>query len=246
VLYGKETGDQQDVMFSFTLAESDGYPEHGLYPTDPNLLPWPEYAKKYGPMDKINDSWEFYGKMRMKGFTFTGSGSDMMDMRLDPSGDADGTGNPDKVKYSRRKHFALGLDNLKKIDEHTSLETKVFSDLIEKSQVTGNPNISSDLDHVEESDSSKETRFGLELLYRTRLFDYHDILSGFKFVQTEVDPISQKEVFPLAGSSATLEYNILVAPDEEDKNYAAYLEDNWHVAEDLSIIAGVRVDKNYD
>ncbi len=242
VLYGKETGDDQDIMFSFTLAESDGYPKHGFYPIDPSLLPLPSYAQKTGPMDKINDSWEFYGKIRMKDFTFTCRGSDMMDIRLYQSKEANG--DPDKVKYNRRKHFSLGLDNLKKIDENTSLETKVFSDLIEKSQVAGNPNISSDLDHVEDSDSSKETRNGFEVLYRTRLFDDHDILSGFKFVQTEVDPISHKEIFPLAGSSATLEYNLLVVPDEEDKNYAAYIEDNWHVVEDLNIIAGVRVDKN--
>jgi outer membrane receptor for ferrienterochelin and colicin len=239
VLYGNGDGVDRDIMFSFTYAQSDGFPREGYVP-DPGwgTTPW-------GPAEKIKDSWELYGKIKHKDFTVTARGADLMDSRLIDSQFQVSGGDPDRVKYNRRRHYFVNIGHQKEFRNNLSLETKVFTNLMERWQQLANPITSSDLALVDESFSSKENNLGIEMTLRARLMETHALLAGIQVVQTEIDPVNQFVLYPLPGNTTdTAQYHVLVAPDEPDRNMAVYLEDNWSVIEDLNLILGVRVDHN--
>ncbi len=234
VQYGSDGADpQQDLMLSFTYAKSDGYPKEGFLPHKN----W-EPLGQWGPMDKINNSYELFGKLRQKDFTFTARGSDLMDSRLDQS-----IGALDQ-KYNRRRHYYLNIDHLKNFSKTLSLETKVFSNLMERWQQMADPVTSPALNTLDESFASKETNLGAELMLRATLFDHHRVLSGCQIVQTEIDPVIFSAKHPRPGTAGETRYRILVAPDKKDNTLALYLEDDWRVITDLHFIFGLRMDKN--
>lgn len=99
IQYGDDGSDpHQDLMLSFTCAKSDGYSEEGFLPHES----WRPFGL-WGPIDKIKDSWELYGKLHQNNFTITARASDLMDSRLNQS-----MGAQDQ-KYNRRRHYFLNI-----------------------------------------------------------------------------------------------------------------------------------------
>lgn len=234
--YGEGDGKGHDVMLSATYTQSEGYPEDGFYPDatwrDLGGPPW-------GPMDKMNDSWELYGKVRHKDLTIAARASDLSDLQLYQSYFAGAD------KFNRRRHFYLDVGHVKAITRTLSLETKVYADLMERWQQMANPVVSPDANVVDDSFSSKETRYGAELMLRATLINRHQLLAGIHAVRTEVDPVVQSAIHTLpVGAASTSEYVLLAAPDEEDLTAAFYLEDDWALLDNFHLIAGVRVDNN--
>ncbi len=247
VLYGNSQNDENDVMFSFTYAESDGFPEGGY---SSNEI-WGPIQK--GPIDKIGDSWEFYGKIRQNNVTFTARASDLMNLNMDRTLYwADASTRPHDFAefndyYNRRRHYTLNIGHLKTFSSTFSLETNIFTDLMERWQGMANPVVSSGLQYVDEYFSSKESRLGVEFMLRVDLGENHHLLSGIQAVETEIDPIfyriaeiTSQEDPPIIFKETT----VLVTPDDEDLNLAAYVEDNWTLFNDLNLIFGLRIDHN--
>ncbi len=234
IQYGSDGSDpHQDLMLSFTYAKSDGYPKEGFVPHE-NWRPF----GLWGPMDKIRDSWELYGKLHQNDFTITTRASDLMDSRLNQS-----IGAQDQ-KYNRRRHYFLNIGHLKNFSKTFSLETKVFTNLMERWQQMANPEISPGLNTLDESFSSRENNIGAELMLRETLFDRHHLLAGCQFVQTEIDPVIWDATHPRPGTTGTADYRLLVAPEDKDQTMALYVEDDWQILNELHLIFGLRVDNN--
>ncbi len=248
VLYGNSQDDENDVMLSFTYAASDGFPEDGY---TSNEIFDPE--KQRGPIDKINDSWEFYGKIHQKEFTFTARASDLMNLNMDKTLYWD-ENKPEVHDYSdfndyynRRRHYYLDMKHVKTFNTSYTLETKVFADLMECWQGMANPNISSGLQYVDEYFSSKESRLGMEMMLQIDYFKHHHLLTGVQGLRTEVDPVFfrvAQALFVEDPPSVYKEVTLMVKPDDEDLNLAAYIEDNWTLTDDLNVILGLRIDHN--
>ncbi len=251
VQYGDHKDDDHDVMLSFTFAEADGYPKEGssfgFYPYPPEELDDPDLARKSGPLGRLEDSWELYAKAKQGEYTLTARASDLKDIRMDDLW-ALADGNPHLAKYNKRRDYSINVTRKKEYNKNTSLEARVFTKMIEKSQYFTNPLISRNVKFVEESYASKETAIGFELMFKTLLFERHNLLSGIKFVQTEIDPVYQYDISDLDTTPWIAppdeNHNILVIPDDEDENYAAYIEDDWQVLDNLNLILGLRVDRN--
>ncbi len=250
VLYGNSQNDENDVMFSFTYVESDGFPEEGYVSNE--VIG----SKTRGPIDKIKDSWEFYGKIRQNNFTFIARASDLMNLNMDRTshwaeifGDAPVAYDFEEFNdyYNRRRHYMVNIGHLKTFSSTFSLETKIFTDLMERWQGLANPVVSSGLRYVDEYFSSKESRLGMELMLRVDLNKKHHLLSGVQVVQTEIDPIYYRTaeiVFIEEPPAIFRETTVLVKPYDEDLNLAAYIEDNWTLFNDLNLTFGLRVDHN--
>ncbi len=238
ILYGNKEDDDHDVMLSFTSAKSDGYPENGFRPHE-NFF-------KLGPMDEIKDSWELYGKMKQRQFTFTARAADLLDSRLDSTPNWFDINTPLPAEYNRKKHYYIDLGHKKDIYKNSSLETRIFTDMMERWQGQANPVVTSGLTKLEESYYSRETRLGFESMLRARVMNRHQVLSGVSMVQTEVDPIYQSLQYPLPEDTTgtTMEVVPLVIPEDRDVTMAAYIEDNWSVFQNLNLIFGLRLDHN--
>ncbi|MFH2064761.1 MAG: TonB-dependent receptor [Pseudomonadota bacterium] len=238
VLYGNKEDADHDVMLSFTTAKADGYPDNGF-------KPHPDWFA-YGSMDEIKDSWEMYGKIKQRQFMFTARASDLLDSRLDSTPNWFDINSPLSTEYNRRKHYYMDLGHKKDFTKQVSLETRIFTDLMERWQGQANPVVTSGLTKIEESYYSRETRMGFESMLRARVLSRHQLLSGVSMVQTEIDPIYQKLQYPLPEDSTgtTTELVPLVIPEDRDLTMAAYVEDNWSVFQNLNLIFGLRVDHN--
>jgi len=238
VLYGNSEDADHDMMFSFTSAEADGFPKDGFFPSEGYF--------EYGPMDEIKDSWEFYGKVRQKQFTFTARAADLLDSRLDSTANWLDMNNSLPAEYNRRKHYFLDLGHVKSFNKKISLETRMFTNLIERWQGQANPLVTEELDKVHEGYYSREMNLGFEMMLRAKILKKHQLITGIQVVQTEIDPIYQTLQYPLPEDTTGVSSEItpLVTPEDKDLNLAAYIEDNWSVFEKLNLILGLRVDHN--
>ncbi len=238
LLYGNKEDEDHDVMFSFTRAESDGYPDDGFFPH--------EQFFKLGSMDEIKDSWEFYGKVKQKQFTFTARAADLLDSRLNSTPNWLDINTPLPTAYNRRKHYYIDIGHKKAFKKNISLETRVYTNLMERWQGQANPVVSSGLEKIDESYYSRETSLGFETMLRARIMNKHQLLSGISMVQAEIDPIYQSLQYSLPGDTTgtTTEIVPLVVPEKRDLTMAAYLEDSWSVFHNLNLIFGLRVDHN--
>ncbi|MFZ5572243.1 MAG: TonB-dependent receptor plug domain-containing protein [Thermodesulfobacteriota bacterium] len=136
------------------------------------------------------------------------------------------------------------IGHLKNLNETLSIETKIFTNLMERWQQMANPLLSPGLNTIDESYSSRENNFGAELMLRETLFARHRLLAGCQFVQTEIDPVIYSAKHPAPGASGSSEYRLLAAPDEKDQTIALYIEDDWRLLNQLHLIFGLRMDHN--
>ncbi|MFO7559571.1 MAG: TonB-dependent receptor [Desulfobacterales bacterium] len=238
VLYGNSEDADHDMMFSFTSAEADGFPKNGFFPS--------EGFFELGSMDEIKDSWELYGKVRQKQFTFTARAADLLDSRLDSTMNWLDLNHSKPAEYNRRKHYFLDLGHVKSFNKKTSLETRIFSNFIERWQGQANRVVTPELDAVHEGYYSREMNLGLEMMLRAKILKKHQLVSGIQVVQTEIDPVYQTLQYSSSGNNTGggPEITPLVTPEDKDLNLAAYIEDNWSVFDNLNLILGLRIDHN--
>jgi outer membrane receptor protein involved in Fe transport len=247
-LYGDTLGADSDVAFSFTHMAAYGFPHDGadVYPGD-YLSPdygtswWGTEGKNYGkigPIDAIEDSWEFHATMTMGNTKLSAHASDLQGPDLWQR-----TGDRDKLFFSRRKTSFIELAHHRPIASNHTLEAKLFTDWIYNSPHMYNFLNAPGFDTVTEEDLAREQSYGGELMLNSRLDkDRHDLKLGLRVVRTDVDPIISYSDLSTEENTGAIVPKVI--PREEDMVVAYYVEDNWTAIEQLNVIAGLRLDHN--
>lgn len=238
---GEQISSEADYMFSLSAGESGGF----MNPDDTTGHPF-GYLPPDSKWERFDDSFELYFKARLRDTTLYARAADMKNLR--PIGsisaipetfyDAEDT-------FTRRRHYYLDLQHQKTISDSLSLEARLFTDLMERWQSLITPILSGDTATVEESAASRENAMGLELIARWQAHPQHRILAGLRGVSTEVDPVSNAVNYPIIANPPTeASVNMRVVPDNEDRNIAVFLEDDWQLHANHSLLVGIRIDDN--
>ncbi|MFT7129366.1 MAG: outer membrane receptor protein involved in Fe transport [Gammaproteobacteria bacterium] len=227
---GEKITQNVDYLASLTFSESSGF-----------VLDPRDFLAREGMWEDIDDSWELYLKANLDNVKVYARVSDFTNAR--PGGSVSGV---DEDAYTRRRHTYLDIQRNWQLNTRADLELRVFSDLMERWHAVITPITSPGTAIVEDSGASRELSLGVELISRMEPIKGHNLLAGLRAVKTEVDPVTFARIFPVTAepSSSPITNNNKVVPDEVDKNFALFIEDDWKINNELSMVLGVRLDRN--
>ena len=252
-LGGAADDNKTNYLASLTYSQSDGYHQPGQsYDTY-------HYASHYTPgnipVDGSLGNWEawgptydFYGKVNSGPFTIQAKTLHFVynppsaNRPVTPSTQMNAVTPAKQIDESRVLDDSfLEVSYLKEINSTTSLETKVFTDSIDKSYYPNSGDVSA------ADQEYKEHGIGADMALRKTFADSHHVQLGARADITDIGPNSDPtynqatdlETLPAKG---TLYY--LLTPGGTDHDYAAYLEDQWDITKKLDVIFGGRVDKD--
>ena len=231
---GEALTEDIDVMASLTVAESEGFDVIAAGGQPVNGL--------VGRWDEVQDSYEFYAKARVRNLTIKARAYQSTVSR--PFLDFVGL---NESQYSERSHYYLDITHSKDFGESFNLETRVFSDVLQRIQASASALNAVGTTTGVENQASQEDRLGVEMIGRWHVSDAHQLLMGFKKVRTNMSPVTENMSYPVNTSSTDLAgtVNHLVVPDDVDDNTAIFIEDAWQIIPNkLSAVAGMRFDKN--
>ncbi|NRB40372.1 MAG: TonB-dependent receptor [Pseudomonadales bacterium] len=235
VQIGEQITDDIDVMASLTLAESEGFDIVALAGSTLDVGRW----------DEMKDSYEFYAKAQVRNITVKARAFQSNISR--PDFNFFNTGLPQQDAYSQRSHYYLDITHKKSFSTHFNLETRVFSDILQRVQSSVTPLYTSDAVVGIDNQASQEDRLGFEMIARWKPVHDHHLLFGIKKVKTKISPVTESVYYPIETSltSTTGTINHLVVPEGVDDNTAIFIEDDWQVLPNkLSLLMGIRLDKN--
>lgn len=233
LLFGNEIEKDVNYTGSFTYFDSEGW--KGL--KDDDLYNRQYYSTNQAGADVDNwnhwkDSWELYGKMKIKDFTFLARQLHFV------------FSEPYRNRPSSTKKRDTYLDStfieasyLKEIDDTMTMETKVFTDFIVKGR---SAYLGQDIDQ-----KYKEIGWGIDSSLSKTIADKHHLQTGVRINITDVGPNTSTTYDTLTGALvSTTTTNYQLTRSGRDRVYGLYFEDQSELTEKLTAIAGVRADYN--
>ncbi|NRB40598.1 MAG: TonB-dependent receptor [Pseudomonadales bacterium] len=236
ILAGEAITDEVDLMASLTLSESDGFPMQGMGLERGSLEPWTEH------WDNIQNSFQFYSKVRVKNFHLKARASQSNISRAY---------NPSQLSsddaFRQRNHYYVDAAYIKDVKPGITVEARVFADFMDRTQLLVTPEYTPTVQRVQNSESSEELKLGFELISRWKDIANHNFLVGYKQESTDISAFTLVEQYDVTttDSSAKPVSDKLVVPMSNDENKSFFIEDEWRVIPGkLKLLLGVRVDKN--
>lgn len=232
---GKAVMEDVDFFASFTAATSDGF--------EP-IKKEGESLGFIGNWDAIEESFELYTKSTIQNFTIKARAYDAKVSR--PYVDLFNTYNGAPA-YTQRTHYYIDISHVRDINDNLNIDTRFFMDNLRRTQVLMSPRFSDKVVTSQESESSQENAMGVELIARWRLFDGHNLMLGYRGVETQLSPWSYRATYPAESSAASMPGVItqFVVPEKNDVSQAIFVEDQWEIIpSELNVVAGFRLDDN--
>ena len=233
--YGEKVDDDVDFLLSMNYAQIEGFGEHVDVYNGPYQNSDFNSADR-SPLFGLEDTWEIHAKARIRDITLTAHTSDII------GPDLWGGSSRDTAFWSRKRHTYLEVGFDKHVGDGWGIETKVFSDFMVTSPHTRNKNISPDATEVREENLSKEQNIGLDVLVTKRVLENHALTLGLRYVNTEIDPVISYGDLDFVGEDSNLA--LKVDPSRNDISEAIFAEDDWKINDELSVIFGIRLDRN--
>ena len=266
LLAGKEF-DGGEIMLSATFAENDGFgdPSHGFknYVYDFGTA---SYNDDRGYFNHLHPSYEIYGKLRLKDFTFKALVSEKSIYSFwNTSQSTFRRDMQDKESTFSSKDIHLELSHHAELSDKMTLDTKltaheikyVRDKLVEHGTNHGSnyiddpsvPNVPDGPDvfvePVHRTEYFPEQGIGLEFIFNWDINKKNKLLAGASARVVDAGPAEIKFTNtdtgePIAGGAN----DILLYNETTDRTFGAYVEDTYYATDKLTLIGGVRVDYN--
>lgn len=101
---------------------------------------------------------------------------------------------------------------------------------------------------MDEESLSKEQKIGLDMLFTQKFKDVDTLKYGLRGVMTNIDPIITYNGLNFASLPTSLTNNgnlaLIALPNDYDKDFAAFIENDWKATDKLDIILGLRADND--
>jgi iron complex outermembrane receptor protein len=262
---GGETSDKTSYLASLTYSESDGYHQEGkpnnTWHAANNFTPGNIPTEgSFGNYEAWGPTYDFYGKVNSGPFTIqaktlhfvynpASANAPVNATNAQVAAKVLGAVSPETLVTESRitNNSFLEVSYLKDINSTTSLETKIFTDSIDKSYY---PNSDTNLTAGAADQEYKENGIGADVVLRKTFAEQHHVQLGARADITDVglnttglfNPATDLSAAnPPTGKTTPLAYYFLT-PSGTDHDYAAYLEDQWDITKKLDVILGARVD----
>ncbi|RPI38122.1 MAG: hypothetical protein EHM54_01330, partial [Nitrospiraceae bacterium] len=259
--------DWGEYMFSATYAENDGFgvEKNGFenYVFDGGTIPWNDDRANF---NWIYPSYEIYGKLRYKDFTFKALFSEKSIYSFwNTTYSTFYHDYQDKKATFTSRDIHLELSHHAELSDKMTLETKITAEqiryfrdkLVERgihhgSDFIDDPNVpnfpgGTDIVRVPEQRTEfyPEQGVGLEFIFNWDINKKNKLLAGAQIRISEVGPGEIKFTNtntgePINGGSK----DIVLFNKTTDRSYGAYVEDTYYATDKLTLIGGVRVDYN--
>ena len=236
ILYGKDYGDKKSVMVSFTLSAENGFPYGTGATTYRGGYEGAGYKPEItAPLDEMANSYEFHTKIKMDNITISAHASNVYNTDLWKI-------NPDPTQnyFGRRETTYIDIDHNAKLSDSLTLETKFFTNYLVTDDHMFNLIGSPGMTTVDEESLTKEQNVGLDMLFTKNFNDVNNLKFGVRGVMTNLDPIITYQ--GLTFNTGTL--SLIALPNDYDKDFAAFVEDDWKALDKLDIILGIRADND--
>jgi len=263
ILSGKKF-DWGEYMFSATYAESDGFGveknNFKNYVFDFGAIPWNDNRSNF---NRIYPSYEIYGKLRYKDFTFKALASEKSIYSFwNTTYSTFYHDYQDKEATITSRDVHLELSHHAELSDKMTLDTKItyeqiryFRDKLVKhgndhgSDFVDDPNVPTPPDVVkvpeQRTEYFPEQGVGLEFIYNWEINKKNKLLAGAQIRIADVGPGEIKFTNtntdePIPGGSK----DIVLFNKTTDRSYGAYIEDTYYATDKLTLIGGVRIDYN--
>jgi|GEM_PF-1798469 len=236
ILYGKDYGDKKSVMVSFTLAQENGFPYGtGAKTYRGGYLTAGYTPEKTAPLDEMCDSYEFHAKVKMDNITVSAHASNVYNTDLWKI-------NPDPTQnyFGHRETSYVDVEHNAAVSDSLSLVTRAFSSYIVSDDHMFNLVTSPGMTTVDEESLSKENALGLDMTLDKKFSNVDNLKFGVRSVITEIDPVVTYQGLNFNTGSVSL----IALPSDYDKEFAAFVENDWKATDKLDIILGIRADND--
>lgn len=264
ILSGKEYA-WGEYMLSITYAQNDGFgnERNGFknYVHDFESIPWNDQR---GNFNHIYPSYEIYGKLRYKDFTFKALIADKNKYTFwTTSQSTDYHDVQDKKSVHSSEDIHLEISHHADFSHDMSLDTKLTAkkiDYVRDEPVDVGTNHGSDFiddpndpnDVVKEPIHNRQEIFpeqgvGLEFIFNWDINDRNKLVAGTRARIVEAGPGEFRRFNINTGqppSNPNIESQTILYEKTTDKTFGAYVEDTFYATDDLTLIGGVRVDYN--
>ncbi len=234
-------------MVSFTVSQENGFPNGKGTAIYPNGYTWAESgnppADHVAPLDEMPNSYEFHTKIKMDDLTISAHASDVLSTDLWQRNT-----DPNTQYFQRRETTYVEVAQDSKISDSISLTTKFFTDYLVTDDHMFNLISSPGMTGMDEESLSKEQKIGLDMLFTQKFKDVDTLKYGLRGVMTNIDPIITYNGLNFASLPTSLTNNgnlaLIALPNDYDKDFAAFIENDWKATDKLDIILGLRADND--
>ena len=246
ILYGKDYGSKKSVMVSFTVTAENGFPYSTgatIYPANYAWVGGNPATDHVAPLDAMPNSYEFHTKVKMDDLTISAHASNVLSTDLWQRNT-----DPNKQYFQRRETTYIEVANDSKLSDTLSLTTKFFTDYLVTDDHMFNFITSPGMTGVDEESLSKEQKVGLDMLFDKKFKDVDDLKFGVRGVMTNLDPLITYNGLNFSSLSSNALNNgglsLIALPNDYDKDFAVFAENDWKATEKLDIIFGIRADND--
>ncbi|MBW2466596.1 MAG: TonB-dependent receptor [Deltaproteobacteria bacterium] len=264
ILSGKKY-DWGEYLLSITYAENDGFgnEEFGYknYVHDGGSIPWNDQR---GNFNHIYPSYEIYGKVRYKDFTFKAYIAEKNKYTFWTTSQSTNYHDvQDKKSIHSAEDIHLELGHHAELSDTMTLETKLTARKIDYTRdkvVEAGMNHGSDFicDPTDPNDvciepihnrteKFPEEGIGLEFIFNWDINEKNTLVAGARARVVEAGPGEFLRFHVNTGqppADPNIEARTLLYAETTDYTYGAYVEDTFYATDKLTLIGGIRIDYN--
>ncbi|MCL7489631.1 MAG: TonB-dependent receptor [Desulfobulbaceae bacterium] len=257
--------DWGDYMLSVTYAENDGFGDERYgyrnYVHDGESIPWNDQR---GNFNHIHPSYEIYGKLRYRDFTFKAYVAEKNQYSFwNTSQSTDYHDVQDKKSIHSSEDIHLELSHGAKLSNTMTLSTKLTAKKIDYTRdkvVEAGTNHGADFicDPDDPNDVCKEPihdrtevfpeeGVGLEFLLHWQMNEKNTLVAGTRARVVEAGPGEFRRFNINTGqppANPNIEARTLLYEETTDTTVGAYVEDTYYATDHLTFIGGIRIDYN--